>query len=132
MFEVPEKYRNGGDFLKKSSPYWTDSSMGNNGVFYIPLRERTKRGMMLYHLKVLASDGEGWQHVSVSMPTRIPTWAEMCLVKKRFWGPNSAVMQLHPPESDYVNYHPFCLHLWRPVAGNIPLPPSWMVGPKAD
>ena len=23
-------------------------------------------------------------------------------------------MQLHPAEQEYINQHPYCLHLWRP------------------
>lgn len=41
------------------------------------------------------------------------------------------VVASHPPVTDYVNFHPYCLHLWAPMDGiKIPLPPSWMVGPK--
>lgn len=52
----------------------------------------------------------------------------MCLVKSIFWDDEDAVMQLHPPRSEWVNNHRYCLHLWRPVGVEIPLPPSWMVG----
>ncbi len=40
-------------------------------------------------------------------------------------------MQFHPKRSEYVNYHPGCLHLWRPTDVRIVLPPSIFVGPKA-
>lgn len=95
-----------------------------NGVFVF----RTKGAF----IRVIASadEGEGWEHVSVSLPDRCPTWAEMCLVKGLFWLPEEAVMQLHPPESDYVNNHAFCLHLWRPTTAAIPLPPAIYVGVK--
>lgn len=82
--------------------------------------------------KVIASSGEGWDHVSISLPGRCPTWSEMSAFKDLFFEPEDAVMQLHPPVSDYVNLHPFCLHLWRPLEAEIPLPPSWMVGPKGS
>ncbi len=32
------------------------------------------------------------------------------------------------PESQHINDHPRCLHLWRPLDREIPLPPSWLVG----
>lgn len=106
-------------------------------------------------LKVLVSDGLGWDHVSVSLATRCPTWEEMCWVKDQFFEPEECVMQLHPAKSEYVNYHQFCLHLWRPQSeaemqeikrqwelsgeeyppcespGAIPVPASILVGPKA-
>ena len=84
-------------------------------------------------LKILCSgtDAEnGWEHVSVSRDKHPPNWQEMCFVKKLFWGDDEAVMQLHPPSRDYVNHHPNCLHLWRPLRDAIPLPPSILVGPK--
>lgn len=79
-------------------------------------------------LSIIFSCNEGWEHVSVSLPNRCPTWAEMCLVKELFWEDDEAVMQLHPPKADYVNCHPYCLHLWRPLVGQIPLPPKELVG----
>ena len=82
-------------------------------------------------LRVIFSDGMGWEHVSVSTPNRCPNWDEMCLVKSLFWADEDAVMQLHPPRSEYVNNHAHCLHLWRPNDGAvIPLPPSILVGVK--
>jgi hypothetical protein len=80
-------------------------------------------------LRVIASWGAGWEHVSVSLPKRCPTWDEMKAVKEAFWPDEYPVMQLHPPKQDYVNCHPYCLHLWRPVFQIIPLPPPIMVGP---
>ena len=84
-------------------------------------------------LRMIASGGpycEGWEHVSVSLEKRCPTWEEMCFVKDLFWLPGECVMQLHPPEEEWVNNHPFCLHLWRPLEAIIPLPPSILVGDK--
>lgn len=72
----------------------------------------------------------GWDHVSVSHPYRIPLREEMCQIKALFFEPEEAVMQLHPPESTYVNNHPRCLHLWRPIGATVPLPPPEMVGIK--
>ena len=72
----------------------------------------------------------GWEHVSVSARDRCPTWDEMCFVKNLFWHENECVVQFHPPQSEYVNYHPNCLHLWKPLKHVLPLPPSILVGPK--
>lgn len=82
-------------------------------------------------LLVLWSAGDAevtWQHVSVSARGRCPTWEEMSWVKELFFEDEEAVMQLHPPRSQYVSQHPYCLHLWRPNVGGIPLPPSIAVG----
>ena len=116
-FKVPEKFR------MVRGPLATDSSNGNNGAFYVTLNHK-----QVVH--VIASDGMGWEHVSVSRSDRCPTWEEMCQVKDLFWGDDDCVIQYHPPKRDYVNIHPHCLHLWRPVGIEIPQPDSIMVGPK--
>jgi hypothetical protein len=84
-------------------------------------------------LRLLVSDGSDWaacgfdgvpfEHVSVSLEDRCPTWEEMCWVKALFWEPEEVVIQYHPKESQYVNHHKFCLHLWRPVGVELPCPP---------
>jgi hypothetical protein len=90
-------------------------------------------------LLVIASRGGGpvelggdewharWDHVSVSTPTRCPTWGEMSYIKELFFERDEPAMQLHPVK-DYVNNHPYCLHLWRPLDAEIPLPPALLVG----
>lgn len=120
MFYLPEKHRRSHPMLGHGT--------NDSGYFVIPVT----RGDERTELTVLASGGLGWEHVSVSTPTRCPTWDEMCLIKSLFWDEEDAVMQLHPPGSKYVNCHPFCLHLWRPTDGEIPLPDSLLVGPKLD
>lgn len=114
MFHVPNKYRvRKGDFA-------SDDSYGNNGLFWVPFKNR--------RLKVIASDGDGWEHVSVSHYDRCPIWEEMCFIKDMFWDDTDTVVQFHPAKKDYVNFHPFCLHLWRQE--NIETPPYYLIGPK--
>lgn len=99
---------------------------GNNGMFII----KNPNPVSTLNLRVLASDGEGWEHVSVSTPSRCPTWLEMCFIKSLFWDDEDGVMQVHPPKSQWISNHPYCLHIWRPIDQEIPKPPSWMVGFK--
>lgn len=120
-------------------PMASDASFGNNGAFLLPVLKAGgqihlsgKRDIAHCTLKVIVSDGAGWDHVSVSLENRCPNWDEMCWVKDLFFMPEETVMQLHPPRSEYVNYHPHCLHLWRPYNKSIPLPPSVFVGPKTE
>lgn len=35
--------------------------------------------------------------------------------------------QFHPPESEYVNNHPSCLHLWRKIGSEFETPPKILV-----
>ena len=92
-----------------------------NGVFDVVLRHKQR-------VRVIASDGLGWEHVSVSREDRCPTWDEMCQVKDLFWGDEDTVVQYHPPKSQYVNIHKNCLHLWRPTEVPMPVPMKIMVG----
>ena len=120
-FKVPakiEKYR------VKDSPF--DSPCGETyGAFFIPYKLGSGAP-----IRVIISDGEGWEHVSASLPKRCPTWNEMCFLKNLFWDDEDCVVQFHPPKSEYVNNSNYCLHLWRPTDQDIPLPNSILVGFK--
>ena len=120
-FHVPNEFR---------VRYWphapcleSDDSAGNNGAFHLPANNKRK-----LRLAAIASDGMGWEHVSVSTATRCPTWDEMCYVKELFWDPEDTVIQFHPPRSEWINNHPYCLHLWRPIGIELPRPPNITVG----
>jgi hypothetical protein len=84
-----------------------------------------------HRLLIIASWGLGWDHVSVSLANRSPTWDEMEAVKRAFFSPRETAMQLHVPPSEHINYHSYCLHLWRPQGAAIPKPPAEMVGPPS-
>lgn len=116
-FQVPNQHR------VRSGPMGSDDSIGNCGAFTIKL----KHAQIVF---VIASDALGWEHVSVSRKDRMPTWDEMCQVKDLFWGEDDCVVQYHPPRSEYVNNHSYCLHLWRKIGHQFEMPPSMMVGFK--
>lgn len=104
----------------------SDEQQSEAGVFTVPCKG-VRRGM-----RVIASTGMGWDHVSVSLPMRCPTWEEMERVKRLFFLPDEAAMQLHVATGEHISNHRFCLHIWRPNDGReIPLPPSIMVGFKS-
>jgi len=113
MFKCPEKFR---VVIPAYGP-----GDEHNGMFEVILKHKQK-------VRVVASNGMGWEHVSVSREDRCPTWDEMGQIKAMFWGPDDTVVQYHPPESDYVNIHKNCLHLWRPTDIEMPRPPKFMVG----
>lgn len=114
-FHVPNQFRDS----NYSSP-----SDGNSGLFWI-IGPSARN-----NLKIIASDGGGWEHVSVSKKYECPTWNEMCKVKDLFWDERDCVVQFHPPKNEYVNNHPHCLHLWRPIGEQIKTPPTLLVGIK--
>ena len=102
---------------------------GANGAFVVPSCEPG------WKLLVIASDGGGWEHVSVHafrdrrtyVQMRTPSWREMAFVKRACWDPEDRAFQIHPAESEYVNRHQHTLHLWSPVDAAMPLPPREMV-----
>lgn len=116
--ELAEKYR-----MVKGLPEQYVTKPGQpEGVFMFP--------RLSVYLKVIVTPGDNehpWEHVSVSVADRVPTWSEMCFVKDQFWDDDETVFQFHPAKKDYVNIHQFVLHLWKPLMVNIPLPPRVMV-----
>lgn len=116
-FKVPNVWR------VRTGPMKSDDRSGNNGAFLIQVPNGPQ-------LNVVASCGAGWEHVSVSTHYRTPTWDEMCFIKDIFWDSDDCVVQYHPRKADYINEHPYCLHLWRPIGKKIITPPTWMVGFK--
>lgn len=104
--------------------HYGNAGDGMCGVF----RLQSARGE---EIRIIASNGEGWDHVSVSLQRRCPTWEEMERVKRMFFMPDETAMQLHVPPTEHISHHPYCLHMWRPHGEEIPMPPSYMVGPKS-
>lgn len=143
----PDAHRQIERFRVKEGRLASDASYGNNGAFMVNVYRHHQGGLRIlepdsipasiltgntkpYTLGIVVSDGAGWDHVSVSLQSRCPTWQEMSFVKDLFFEPHEAAMQLHPPQSEYVNHHEYCLHIWRPHDKRIPLPPSEFVGPR--
>jgi hypothetical protein len=113
----------------RTGSYASDESFGLAGAF----RLIGPGGTLLMALSSgpsSAANDTGWEHVSVSAEKRCPTWEEMCWVKDLFWDEHEMAVQYHPPKSEYVNFHPFVLHLWACATMPIPMPPSILVGPK--
>lgn len=130
-FHVPNEERLGPE---QHAQLGSTPEYGNNGIFLLKRRGQT--------FVCQASDGLGWEHVSVSIKRwrhntlvetkRSPTWAEMCWVKDQFWNLEDTVVQYHPAVDVYVNYHAHCLHLWRPSNGHLPIPNPWLIGPLEE
>lgn len=63
-------------------------------------------------------DGKRWVHVSMSRPSRMPSYADMCRVKHDFIGNGRQAIQLFVPSDQHYNYHSYCLHLWHCIDGD--------------
>jgi len=86
-------------------------------MFHVPNKHRVRGG-------AFASDESAGNNGAFFVPRR-PGTAPLKVIA------SDCVVQYHPPRSEYVNNHPFCLHLWRPAGLDLPLPPAWMVGIKS-
>jgi len=86
------------------------------GVFKIPFDT--------WELRIIADVSSFWDHVSVSLAHRTPTWEEMEFVKRIFFKDTETAYQLHVPPTDHINIHNNCLHLWRHRLKKIPMPPK--------
>lgn len=122
--KYPEKYRVQGEY-------------NHAGIFLIKHNKISD-----YIFYVIASDGMGWEHVSVTLKKslskyrlkdvkRCCTWEEMCYLKDIFWEDSETVIQFHPPKKEHISMHEYCLHLWKPTDYEIKTPPSILVGLKS-
>jgi len=92
-----------------------------HGVFCIT--SKSARRVM----RIIASNGDGWDHVSISLNNRCPNWQEMEQIKRLFFKEEELCWQYHVPPADHINVHPYVLHIWRKHNFDMPLPPKEMV-----
>lgn len=57
-------------------------------------------------------DGKFWRHVSFSRKDRMPSYYDITDVKKYFVGEKRKAIFVLPAETEHVNIHSYCLHLW--------------------
>jgi len=109
--------------IKKNNRLWiTDSWSGGMAGYIVHPNYKPRQMTFVATYNDKCEDGKYWEHVSVALPRRCPTWDEMCMVKDIFWGEEECVIQFHPPKSQYVDLHPYCLHLWKEKGVDI-IPP---------
>lgn len=97
---------------------WYCVERGGDGAKYV------LRGVATGPLTVIVSaarelDGKRWLHVSVARPHRLPEWSDLRMVKDLFMGKDRMAVQILPSERKHVNLHPFCLHLWSCLDGDV-------------
>ncbi len=63
-------------------------------------------------------DGRCWLHVSATRPDRIPSYEDLCLVKRVFVGADRQALQIFPRAERHVSLHNYCLHLWCCLDGD--------------
>lgn len=64
-------------------------------------------------------DEKLWLHVSCSRARQLPTYDDMRRVKDLFVGRDRTALQVLPPAAKHINIHPYCLHLWCCLDGDV-------------
>lgn len=94
-------------FLPRVLPIGWDEFKSPSGFGYIKYGD----------LKVIISgteyDGEWWLHLSASRTRSIPSHEDLKEVKDLFIGRENLAVQVFPPKSEFINLHPYVLHLWH-------------------
>lgn len=90
------------------------------------MNERTRRAVALPYcpvpgaqayrfgecLVIVSRDGGYW-HMSISHPSRDPTWDEIRDARYELLPNHVTMAMLLPPREEYVNIHLHCFHLWE-------------------
>lgn len=74
------------------------------------------RGYLRVITEVAEREGAPWSHVSMSHHACLPTWEEILEAKVLLLGDRLAI-QVLPPKDEYINLHPYVLHLWCKLEG---------------
>jgi len=103
-----------------------------NNVLTLPCTKeefRAKVGKKLIGFRVvqvgyiLSLDDDKW-HLSISLPNRLPVYAELKFARYKYLPDDVYMAQIFPPEAEFVNMHPNTLHLFeidqKPVINNHP------------
>jgi hypothetical protein len=108
--------------LARIPPSWTLIEEIADGAAF-------RRGSLqvLFSVSHQPNDDRVWIHVSVCGRTGrdkyyLPSWEELKRVKNDFIGDDRWAYQVLPPQTQYVNDHPFVLHLFATLDGAPALP----------
>ena len=94
---------------------------GEDGAYFL------RGGLQVICSLSRESDGHLWVHASVcgrTGPTKffLPSWEDLKRVKNDFCGEDAWAYQVLPAKKDYVNQHPYVLHLFARFDGQPALP----------
>jgi len=95
--------------------HWTLIEKRQDGISY---RHSIAQGLTAI-FSVEYHGGMCWLHASIARIDKIPDYKDLCKLKKEFIGPNLAALMKLPKESEHVNIHPYTLHLFSCLDGDI-------------
>lgn len=100
---------------KKSIPGFSVITEKIDGYMY----KSKSRGLTIIQSEGIEIDGHTWLHTSYSRKSRTPTYEDTKFIKDNFIGKDKKAIMIFPEESEHVNIHPYCLHLWTCLDGDV-------------
>ena len=79
----------------------------------IPVGIMYGRAFQRGSIRALVSKDDGAWHLSVSHPTRYPSWDEIAMARYDLIPDDAFMVMILPPRAEYVNLHKNCFHLWQ-------------------
>ena len=70
-------------------------------------------------LRLFLSVDDNVLHMSISHPTRYPTWDEISRTRYKFFSDDINFVMYLPKKSEYVNVHENCFHLYQLRTDNV-------------
>jgi hypothetical protein len=102
LFRNEMKNDVGGGVIQVARSWYNPST----GLSVIASIDRTQHGALL--------------HVSLALPDKLPKWDQIKAIRNYFFPKTVDVMMVLPQERDYINVHPFAMHLWQ-------MPMEWAI-----
>lgn len=62
---------------------------------------------------VIVTKDDGLWHMSIAHPNRLPAYEELKAARYKYLRDVHYAAQIFPPPSEFVNVHPYCIHLWE-------------------
>lgn len=92
--------------------------LGADGAFF--QNHRLRQSVIIS--ACVEEDGRRWIHLSIASPDRLPSYEDLCWLKRTFLGEEGKAILVFAPASVHVNLHSKCLHLWSCMEETDPLP----------
>lgn len=92
----------------KIPPGWECRIEGHDGYLWY----NRKKGLSVIASVSFEEDNRQWLHLSMAHTRRVPTYYELCYLKRHWAGEEHKCIMIFPPRSEHVNFHPNCLHLF--------------------
>lgn len=73
-------------------------------------------------------DGGQWRHASMTRPGAVPSYEDLCRLKRAVWGDEGEAYAVFARSSRHVSIHNTALHLWGRPDGKPVLPDFGALG----